>query len=317
MRKYIVIPLFIFTLFTLVACASENSPDSNNDEGNEAVSDDIVTIEHELGTTEVSKNPQNIVVFDFGMLDTLDYLNIDVTALPKMNIPSYLEKYASDEYENIGSLKEPDFEKINSLDPDLIIISGRQAELYDELSKLGPVIYVGLDYSRYIESFKQNITMIGEIFDKQSEVKDSLKDIDEQIETIYELASDLDKKALILLANDNKISAYGENSRFGIIHDVFGIPAVDGNIEESTHGMSVTFEYVVEQDPDVLYVIDRGAAIDEEPSATNIVENELIDKTTAKKNGDVYYLDGETWYLSGGGILSIQAMIDEIAESVQ
>jgi len=102
-----------------------------------------------------------------------------------------------------------------------------------------------------------------------------------------------------------------------MIHELFGIPAADKNIEASTHGMSVTFEYVVEQNPDMMYVIDRGAAIGEEATAKDIVENDLIAKTTAMENEDIYYLNPDIWYLSGGGIVSMQEMITEIAQSVQ
>src|SRR5699024_4182488 len=158
----------------------------------------------------------------------------------------YLSKYEGDEYENVGGLKEPDFEKIAEIDPDLIIISGRQGDMYDELQELGDTIFLGVDTDNYMESFEDNVNTIGEIFDKETEATE-----------------EADKNGLIILANDDKISAYGPSSRFGLIHDVVGVPAVDEGIEVSTHGQNVSFEYVVEQDPDLLYVIDRGAAIGE------------------------------------------------------
>src|SRR5699024_2117483 len=161
----------------------------------------------------------------------------------------------------------------------LIIISGRQSELYDELKKLGPVVYLGVDHTRYLESFQENVKVIGEIFSEEETIEQVLADIDEQIAELHTMAEDLGKNGLIILANDDKISAYGESSRFGIIHDVFGIPPVDTNIEASTHGMNVSFEYVAQQNPDLLYVIDRSAAIGEEPAAKNIVENELMKST--------------------------------------
>src|SRR5699024_9028549 len=195
-----------------------------------------------------------VVVFDFGALDTLDALGVEVVGVAQAGvIPSYLEKYASEDYENIGSLKEPDFEKIAEIDPDLIIISGRQADLYDQLQELGDTVYLGVDTTRYMESFEENAKIIGEIFDKESEVETTLGEIETSITSIQKKAESNDQNALIVLANDDKISAYGPNSRFGIIHDVFGIPAVDEGIEVSTHGQNVSFEYVVEEDPDLLY----------------------------------------------------------------
>ncbi|GIP63031.1 putative ABC transporter solute-binding protein YclQ [Virgibacillus pantothenticus] len=303
-------------VLTLAACGS-NSDDkeSSNSKGADSKEAEAETIEikQELGDTEVPKNPEKVVVFDFGVLDSLDKLGIEVAGVAKGGvIPSYLEKYESDDYENVGSLKEPDFEKIAEIDPDVIFISGRQSAVYDQLAELAPTVFLGVDTTNYMESFKANMNTLGEIFDKQSEIEEELAAIDSSIEELNKKAQDMDQKALITLANDDKISAYGPKSRFGIIHDVFGVPAVDENIEASTHGMNVSFEYVMEQDPDLLYVIDRSAAIGEEPAAKNIVENDLVKETKAFKNDNIAYLDPEFWYLSGGGLVSVQEMIKEI-----
>lgn len=314
MRKLLGISILSILLIMIVGCSTS---DDNKNETNEDGKTEQITITHELGETDVPKSPEKIVVFDFGMLDTLDYLDINVTGVPQVNIPSYLEKYNSDDYENIGSLKEPDFEQISKIDPDLIIISGRQSEMYDELSKLGPVVYLGVDHTRYMESFEENIKTIGQIFEIEDKVEAELEEIEDSITQLHEKATQSGDNGLIILANDDKISAYGPNSRFGLIHDVFGVPAVDENIEASTHGMNVSFEYVAEYDPDILYVIDRSAAIGEEPAAKNIVENSLMKDTKSLQNDRITYLNGDYWYLSGGGLISMTRMIEEIDASIQ
>src|SRR5699024_3975773 len=227
----------------------------------------------------------------------------------------YLEKYESDDYENVGGLKEPDFEKLAEINPDLIIISGRQADLYDQLSELAPTIYLGVDTSDYMASFEKNVGIIGEIFNKEKEVQAELDAIKDKILETAKKAEDENKSGLIILANDNKISAYGPGSRFGLIHDVVGVTAIDEDIETSTHGMNVSFEYVTEKDPDLLYVIDRGAVVEGESSAEVIVDNKLMEKTKAYQNDNIIYLDPEYWYLSGGGLESVTKMIDEINRS--
>ncbi len=293
------------------ATSSEAAPQSTEE----------LSIKHKLGETKVKKNPQKVVVFDFGALDSLDKMGIEVTALPKSNIPPYLEKYKADKYINVGSLKEPDFEKINEVAPDLIIISGRQAEMYDELSKIGPTIYIGVENDKYIESFTENMKTLGKIFGKESFIDEQLAKINEDIKAIHAKAAALNKTALIILANEGSISAYGEKSRFGIIHDVFGIPAVDKTIEVSTHGQKITSEYIVEKNPDYLYVIDRGAAVattsEAQSAAKQVVENELVKKTKAYQNNHLVYLDQNYWYLSGGGLISIEEMIKEISASLE
>lgn len=318
MRKFLLGFLMSLLVIFLVACGSDDDAEKTESDEKDSEEPQTVTVEHELGTTEVDKNPEKVVVFDMGSLDTLDKLGIEVTGVPQQSVPDYLSKYEGDEYENVGGLKEPDFEKIAEIDPDLIIISGRQGDMYDELQELGDTIFLGVDTDNYMESFENNVNTIGEIFDKETEAADALDAIEEKIDKAKETAEEADKNGLIILANDDKISAYGPSSRFGLIHDVVGVPAVDEGIEVSTHGQNVSFEYVVEQDPDLLYVIDRGAAIGEGESATKlIVENKLMKDTKAMKNEDIYYLDPEYWYLSGGGLISVEEMVNEIAESLE
>lgn len=317
MKQYRLLVILGLLIFVLGACGTSDDEQGSENNDSEEQSE-TVTIEHELGTTEIEKNPEKIVVFDFGILDSLDKLGIDVAGLPQAIVPSYLEKYDSDEYENVGSLKEPDFEKIAEIDPDLIIISSRQSDLYDQFKEITDnTIFLGVDATRYMDSFEENMHVLGEIFEKESEVEEELSSIETSINDLNERASNSDKESLIILANDDKISAYGPSSRFGLIHDVFGVKATDENIEASTHGKNVSFEYVKEQNPDILYVIDRGAAIGEESSAKAIVENKLVENTNAYKNDDIVYLDPEFWYLSGGGLISVEEMVEEINASIE
>lgn len=304
----------ILSVLAIITVACGDKEENSNNESSDA---EVITVEHELDTTDVTVNPEKVVVFDFGTLDSLDKLGIEVTGVPQGNIPSYLDKYESDSYENVGSLKEPDFEKISEIDPDLIIISGRQSSMYDELSKLGPTIYLGVDTERYMDSFKENLEVIAEVFDKEDEVNTAWESIKSDIDELHEKAEASGKNGLIILANDDKISAYGPNSRFGIIHDVFGVAAVDENIEASTHGNNVTFEYVAKNDPDILYVIDRGAVVGGESSAKIVVENKLMENTKSYQNDQIIYLDPNYWYLSGGGLKSVSEMVKDITESIE
>ena len=78
-----------------------------------------------------------------------------------------------------------------------------------------------------------------------------------------------------------------------LIHDVFGFKAADDKIESSTHGQNITFEYILETNPDVLFVIDRDAAIGGEASAKDSIENDLVKKTTAYENDAIYLFKSE------------------------
>ncbi|QOR85529.1 siderophore ABC transporter substrate-binding protein [Geobacillus stearothermophilus] len=306
-------------LIVLAACGNKentsNGASGKNDEKKTEQAEEM-TIKHQLGEAKVKKNPEKVVVFDFGVLDTLDKLGVKVTALPQMNVPKYLEKYKSSDYQNVGSLMEPDFEKLSEIKPDVIFISGRQANLYDKLKEIGPTVYIGIDTQHYWDSFTNNMKLIGQMFGKEKEVDEELANIEKQIEEVKTKAAD--KKALIILTTGGKVSAYGKGSRFGIIHDVLGVQAVDPNLKADTpHGQNVSFEYIAEQNPDYLFVIDRDAVVEGKPTAKQTIENALVKKTKAYQNGHIVYLDPNYWYLSGGGLTSVSEMIKQVEEGLK
>ena len=311
LRKLFLGTLMLMLVLSLAACGSSANTaqdDSASQEGEEIV------VKHQLGETKVKKNPKNVVVFDFGVLDSLDKLGVEVAGVPQANVPPYLKKYGAGDYANVGSLKEPDFEKISSLGPDLIIISARQSDQYEEFSKIAPTIFMGVDTSRYMESFTENMETLGKIFGKEAEVEKELKAINETIEKVKEKASASDKKALIILTTGGKTSAYGPGSRFGLIHDVLGVKPVDKNIKAATHGMSVSFEYIAEKNPDYLFVIDRDQVVSGEGGqpAEQVLDNDLVKGTKAYKDKNIVYLDPNYWYLSGGGLVSLGEMVKEV-----
>ncbi|GKU76143.1 siderophore ABC transporter substrate-binding protein [Paenibacillus sp. L3-i20] len=276
-----------------------------------------ITVKHKLGETKVKVNPSNVVVFDYGALDTLDKLGVEVKSVAKKSLPTYLEKYKDEKYVNAGGLKEPDFETIDGISPELIIISGRQSDHYKALSEIAPTIFVGVDNANYMTSFATNVNILADIFGKQEEAKAALAEVEASVKAVNEKATAAGKKGLIILSNEGKISAYGPGSRFGIIHDVLGVAPVDADIKIDTHGNEVTFEYVAEKNPDYLFVVDRNAALATESAAKETIENDLVKNTNAFKNGKIIYLDPQYWYLSGGGIMSVAAMVAEIDSAIK
>ncbi|MED3563977.1 siderophore ABC transporter substrate-binding protein [Bacillus xiapuensis] len=317
MKKWSLLFAVFAVMLALAACSSsKESGTEKTASSSESESAEKMTIKHEYGKAAVDKNPKKVVVFDFGILDSLEELGVEVKGVPQANIPSYLKKYTADRYTNVGSLKEPDFEAIHALDPDVIFISSRQAELYNQFADIAPTVYVGMDYTDYMKSFEGNMNLLGKIFGKEDQVATELKDIQLKVNKVKEKASSVDKKGLIVLANEGKVSAYGPNSRFGLIHDVFGFAAADPSIEVSTHGQSISFEYIKEKNPGVLFVIDRNAAVGGEAGAKKVIENQLVKKTKAYKDGKIVYLNPDSWYLSGGGLKSMKEMANEVEEAL-
>ncbi|MEH7343325.1 siderophore ABC transporter substrate-binding protein [Bacillus sp. JJ1532] len=323
MKKWPLFALLLTVFLVLSACGSkeaakeEESSNSGSDKPIEESAE--IKIKHELDKEEIvlAKTPEKVVVFDFGILDTLDELGVPVTGVPQATIPPYLEKYAGSEYTNVGSLKEPDFEAIHALKPDVIFISARQSDMYEEFKKIAPTIYVGIDYTNYMESFTHNMEVIAQVFGKEEQMKTELEEVNKNIDAIKGKTGSTDARTLIIMGNEGKVSAYGPSSRFGILHDVFGYKPADEKIEQSTHGQSISFEYISETNPDIMFVIDRDAAFDSNASVKDAIENELVQKTNAFKNGKIFYLNGGPWYLSGGGLQSMKLMVEDAQVGVE
>lgn len=313
----------VYTMLTLVAvtlagCGSGqqtvNSSSSETSASSSAPSS--VTVKDSEGTeVKVPTNPEKVVVFDNGSLDTMDALGVGdaVIGAPTENLPEYLASYG--DVENAGGIKEPDLEKINQLQPDLIIISGRQSDFKEDLSAIAPTLYLAVDGSDPWNSTKENITTLAKIFQKEAEAKTQIADLEDEI---ADLKTDAEKagNALVVLVNEGQLSAYGAGSRFGIIHDTFGFAQADDQIEASTHGQSVSHEYVLEKNPDVLFVIDRTQAIGGDDTNNNVADNELVKETNAGKNGKVITLQPDVWYLSGGGLESVQTMLEDVQKAL-
>ena len=263
-----------------------------------------VLVSHRSGQTYVPVNPQRVIVFDMGALDTIQYLGLSdrVVGLPKNTVPPHLHNFLDDSFANVGTLHEPNFEELVRHEFDLIIISGRARPSFDELSQLAPVIDLGLQVGNQMATFVENTTYLGKIFQMESQVAELLERIDNEVQEINALANRLDMTALIVLYNSGAISAFGPSGRFALIHDYLGVPTADPAIEVINHGMAISYEYIVNTNPDILFVINRNYAMDEDTiNLADFEDNELIQITRAYSNGNIHYLNSWVWYVAPGG----------------
>lgn len=292
--------------------------DHNESNINYSQEQETVTVNHLQGTTVVPKNPKRVVVMDIGVLDSLDYLDIhpEMLATCSSYLPKYIDKY-KDNTVDIGQMKNVDIEKINATKPDLIIISGRQSPYYKQLSEIAPTIDLSIDNNDYLASFENKMRILGEIFDKEDMVTNRLFGIKSKIDTIRTDSRNKNKYGLLVLTTGNSLHAYGPGMRYSFVFDVFGLQTVvnkDRNEDtKSPGGKTISYEYILETNPDYIMVIDRDFSVNLGESAKRLFDNDLIKKTKAYQTNNIYYLDSDIWYLSGGGLESIDIMMDDIS----
>jgi len=292
-------------------------------------SSETVVIGHRSGETEVPVNPQNVAVFDMAILESLIELGLQdrVVGIPQNSIVYLAREFRGADVANFGTLHEPNVEYMAGYDLDLIIISGRARPFFDELSELAPVVDLGLVNSDVETTFVSNQRALGQIFGVESELEDELNEVLGLFAEVQELSAQLgDRTALIIMYNEGNYQAFGPGGRFGVIHDLFGVPAVDAEVgfnDEGTqpnHGMIVTNEYIYDVNPDIIFVIDRNYVLDGANPENHVsgFGNEIVALTTAGQHGHIFDLNPEVWYIAPGGLqgmrLQVQGIIDALQE---
>ena len=332
-------------LLALSACGSKSSSSSGTGagaagSGGEAVTYPV-TVKHAQGETTIKAAPQRVVVLDYGVLDSMAALGLAdlVVGIPKSgDLPKSLSHFQDKKYKDVGGLKEPKPAAIAEAGPDLVIVANRTAKSYEDFSSKFTTIDMTVKpqsasaaataspaqggngdkgkknepSASMTEILTSHATILGSIFGKKSQAEAKVKEFTDAAAQVAAAAKNVGK-GLCLLTTGGKVSAFGKGSRFDVLFDEFGVtPAVE-NIEEATHGEAVSFEFIGQANPDVLFVLDRDATIGQEgASAKEILDNELVTATKAWKNNKVYYLDGADWYLLGGGFGVSLRMAKEI-----
>lgn len=292
-----------------------------------ALADETVTITALNGQNEaveltVPYNPQRIAILDMAALDILDNLGLsDCVVGSASTTLSYLQEIVSrDGVAKLGTIKEADLEAVMACEPDIIFIGGRLSKFYDALSEIAPVVYLSTDSTLgVVESTRRNAMTIASIFGKTGEVESLMAGFDARIETLRAFATD--KTAIISLVTSGGFNVLGNDGRCSLIGREVGFEntGVDANIDTSTHGNEASFEFVVQKNPDYIFVMDRDAAIGTEGAqlAKEVVENELVMDTDAYKNGHIVYLaHPAVWYTAEGGISALDMMLTDLESAL-
>ncbi len=272
---------------------------------------------------KLDKMPERIVALDYGFLDTLDALGVEgivgiAAGGGKGNMPEHLkEKYLNEDVADVGTLKQIDYEAVAAAEPDVIFISGRQTPFYEELTEITPnVIFIGSDNENYIDGVFETVDLAAKIFGKEDKGEELKSSLQAKVDQVKEKAAGYEN-ALVAMYNDKKISGFdnGEDSRFAYVYNDFGFKPATTDIEASSHGSDFSYESILSVNPEVLLIIDRTAS--DVDTIKKDIENDIIQKTSAYKEGKIVYLDGVNWYFSSNGVTTEAEKLDEILNELK
>ena len=329
MRKKVLTAMFVMTAVLWAAGCSkagrEETGGLRNQEENSfsETEPETVTITSLNGSKEeilleVPYDPKRITVLDMASLDILNCLGAGdrIVGMASTSL-DYLQDYAEkEEIAALGTIKEADMEAVMACEPEVILIGGRLASVYDELSQIAPVNYLAVDTEiGVVESVRNNAAAIASLFGKEEEVEVLMKGFDQRIQTLAEFASG--KTAIVGMCTSGSFNILGKDGRCSIISNEIGFDnvGIDSETDTSTHGNEASFEFVVEKNPEYMFVLDRDAAIHREGAelAQEIVENELITDMDVYQKGNIVYLaHPAVWYTAEGGIEALDIMLQDL-----
>ncbi|MEM9464359.1 MAG: ABC transporter substrate-binding protein [Actinomycetota bacterium] len=292
------------------------------------------TFESYSGEVEVPRNPETIAVYDMGMLSSLDALGVPLGADDGIAtlgaVPDDVQAVV-DAMTSLGSVFEPDLEALNALEPDLIVLASRSSAFYPDFVDLGLAPVVDLtsfdDWLpapgeeapvNFIDEFERTHRHIGEIFCVQDAVDDMMNDLRETIANVNAAAPDFGN-ALVLVTTGSEVGAFGPGAfRFGQIYDIYGFGSADDRLaQDETHGEPVSYEYLAETAPDIMFVVDRAAATGQDgQAAAAILDNALVNSTPAAENGNIFYVDSWNWYIVFNGVAGVVGVAEELEAAV-
>lgn len=304
------------------SAASDASTASSGEEKPETITVKSLNANREEVDLEVPYDPERIAILDMACLDIIDSLGVGDRVVGSAGTSlDYLQDYVTDQnIENLGTIKEADMEAVMACEPDVIFIGGRLSSSYDALSEIAPVVYLSTDTEiGVVESVRKNASTIAAMFGLEDQVDKLMEDFDERIETLAAFAEG--KTAIVGMCTSGSFNVLGNDGRCSMIGREIGFEnvGVDANVDTSTHGNEASFEYVVEKNPDYIFVMDRDAAIGTNGAqlAQDIMENELVQGTDAYKNGQLVYLEHPAvWYTAEGGVQALDLMLQDLENTL-
>ena len=301
--------------------SSQTASGPQNKERPESVTIISLNASKEETELEVPYDPQRIAILDMASLDILDALGVGDRVVGTADTSlEYLQNYINDDISSLGTIKEADLEAVMACEPDVIFIGGRLASSYDALSEIAPVVYLATDTELgVVESVRRNAMTIASMFGLEDKVDELMAGFNSRIAALAEFSAG--KTAIIGLVTSGSFNVLGNDRRCSMIGREIGFENIGAaaDIDTSTHGNEASFEFIVEKDPDYIFVMDRDAAIgtDGAQLAQEIMENELVMGTDAYKNGHLVYLaHPAVWYTAEGGITALDLMLKDLESSL-
>ncbi len=264
------------------------------------------TVRHAMGVATVPAAPKRVVVLDTGELDSVVTLGVRpvgaVEALPGMGFPDYLGDLGA--IEKVGTIEEPNLEKIAALRPDLILTNKvRHEQIYDKLAGIAPTVFAADLGVAWKDSFLLDARALG----REAQAKRRLAEYDERTSGL--LADGERPSVSVVRFLAGQIRLYQRGSFIGTILDDVGVRRPAGQRDTGETWLEGSAERVRSLDADILVDGTYGPA--EDTPRREVVRTPLWERLRAVRSGNAHTVDDDIWFL-GIGLGAANRVLDDL-----
>ncbi len=256
-----------------------------------------------------------VISYDHGVLDTLMELGVGekVLAVPQQGLPDYLSEFGH-QLPDAGSLKVPELAAIETLQPDLVLMTGRQSAAIEAVAELTRVKEVTLPEGAYQKAVTARVLELSRLYGLDGRAE-------EKLDALWTYVNDRRAEVAsagtvtVVTHNEGKFSLRDEP----VVYELLDLASakVPDTVKPVSRGTRtfypMTPETLADMDPRTLLVVDRSAAIGAAPLDQTVLQEQLKQGGATTR---VLILNPGLWYLSGGGLNSIRLQVNEVLTAV-
>lgn len=278
---------------------------------NPAETQDVRTVTHAMGTTEIKGTPQKVVTLFQGATDAALLLGVKPTGAVESWIEQPWYNYIREKMEgvtNLGSENQPNLEEIVALQPDLIIASKtRHEKIAQQLSAIAPTVM-----TEEVHLWKDTLHLTAEALNKTAEEQKFLKEWEQKVADFKSKMGDKLKLevGIVDFRVDHARIVYTGFS--ALVLEELGIARPASQRGEEWGVQLTSKENIPQMDADIIFdqtsTTRNDGRLDLRKEWS---EHPLWKNLKAVKNNRVYEVDTAVWN-NGSGPLAALEMLEDL-----
>ena len=275
-------------------------------------SDKTITVRDAKGEVEIPAEPKRIVDLS-GNSDILSLLGYSVAgtansdAYDYTQLPTYLQEPLQGAKILGYSMQDTmDIEGILELHPDLIIISGVQEKMYEQLNKIAPTLLVELAQT----DWRQDVNTFARMMQQEDRAASWLKSYDEKAKkagAAVRKANGEDTTYLALLASGGQLFVFDAAGIGSVLYEDMGLKKPANMPRQDSISLPViSYEGLADLDADHLIVVGTDADM------KALKKNSIYKSMQAVKNNRVLELPSSPYFNIGYSSIGRDVFLDEV-----